>query len=102
MTFRPAFRESARPRPHGPPAVALLAAVERAGEALGAAPRWVTRGADDLPEPAPVFLSDFEAYVREVARLEGLDPEEMVRDTRDMLDRHGALMEQMIADGSVR
>jgi hypothetical protein len=25
-----------------------------------------------------------------------------VRDTRDMLDRHGALMERMIADGSVR
>jgi hypothetical protein len=52
--------------------------------------------------PLSDVITDFEAYAREVARLEGLDPEELVADARTLLEKYALLWDQMRADGRVR
>jgi hypothetical protein len=47
-------------------------------------------------------ITDFEAYAREVARLEGLDQDEVVAEAWTLVNKYALLWDQMRADGRVR
>lgn len=78
-------------------------------------PGWLARllvPADDRPwsslaplsqaKPQPHLFTHFEPFVREVARREGLDAGELVKETTAILQEYGGIWEEMEREGALR
>lgn len=78
-------------------ALARLTREAEVSSALGMRKRW-----DGSLRPADVLITSIEPYVREVATLEGLDADELLKGTLDLLDKYGDLWDRLAEEGQLK